>query len=939
MVDVVGLRFVTEGEGALINAIQRVDKAQQALGQTSRALEAAQKRGAATDREVIAAYLALERAGMSYKDVLQGVDQDQRMAAQTAQVYTNQLLGIDQGFKSARESAAAFSAAFGDSSRIAAAARETQKLYETLLGIDQPFRAAADSAAVFVSKLREQETAMATAARQAQQFYKTLLTIDQPYKSAADSADIFVDAQQRAAASYNQLRAAINPAFAAQTRMRQVHATVREALKQEVITRQQAAQMLVAYRTQLQLTNTTLSVNGDAHTFASGRMNGTAMAIQQTGYQVGDFLVQVQGGTNVMVAFGQQATQLVGILPMFSQQLGVSVGRLIAVSAGLGIAIPLVTAIGAYFMRTGQQARSFGDTLGDLEKAMNASVEVASNFRDVGSDSFKTVKAEAVAFLQVLREARAEQMQIALASVIEGTGVGAELSTLEAGLAAQAAAEAMSGIEQSAEAAARATEDWRSSLGLTYIQLAQLDGILNSIGGKTRDDIVASFFAAVQRMETLGLQTDGVKRLIDEMATSLGIVDDAFVEVERSAAGTHDILRMIVGVNLADGFMSAADAVSTMNSRLNITLGRIRGIMSAIGSIGFDIVATKAETAALTAGASEGQAAIEGQMARRGAELADLPTAMRNAVILAERKAREDLLAAQTAREAALPGDAGGGAGGGGAAELATLTSITEAMLVRIERERELLGLTGEARRAKELQLQIEEQLRQSGQVATEEAIQNAAREIAAREAVNETFRQQQSEMERIGKLLESSMTDAFMSIVDGTKSAEDAFKDMARLIIAELFKVLVVQQLVGQVGTATTPGSGIAGFVGKAISGVLGNANGNAFMGGNVIPFARGGVVGSPTMFPMAGGRTGLMGEAGPEAIMPLKRGKDGKLGVQAAGGGNVSIVQNFSVSANGDESVKRIVAQQVPAIAEATKAAVLDARQRGGKMRATFR
>jgi phage-related minor tail protein len=110
--------------------------------------------------------------------------------------------------------------------------------------------------------------------------------------------------------------------------------------------------------------------------------------------------------------------------------------------------------------------------------------------------------------------------------------------------------------------------------------------------------------------------------------------------------------------------------------------------------------------------------------------------------------------------------------------------------------------------------------------------------------------------------------------------------------------------------------------------------------MGGpNVVPFARGGVVGSPTMFPMAGGRTGLMGEAGPEAIMPLKRGKDGKLGVQAAGGGNVSIVQNFSVSANGDESVKRIVAQQVPAIAEATKAAVLDARKRGGQMRATFR
>jgi phage-related minor tail protein len=48
--------------------------------------------------------------------------------------------------------------------------------------------------------------------------------------------------------------------------------------------------------------------------------------------------------------------------------------------------------------------------------------------------------------------------------------------------------------------------------------------------------------------------------------------------------------------------------------------------------------------------------------------------------------------------------------------------------------------------------------------------------------------------------------------------------------------------------------------------------------------------------MFPMRGGR-GLMGEAGPEAIMPLARGPDGRLGVQAAGGGRaVTVVMNIS-------------------------------------------
>lgn len=62
------------------------------------------------------------------------------------------------------------------------------------------------------------------------------------------------------------------------------------------------------------------------------------------------------------------------------------------------------------------------------------------------------------------------------------------------------------------------------------------------------------------------------------------------------------------------------------------------------------------------------------------------------------------------------------------------------------------------------------------------------------------------------------------------------------------------------------------------------------------VLPFAKGGVVSSPTYFPMRGA-TGLMGEAGPEAIMPLSRGADGSLGVRMEGGGRpVSVVINVT-------------------------------------------
>ncbi|WP_018632116.1 phage tail tape measure protein [Neomegalonema perideroedes] len=81
---------------------------------------------------------------------------------------------------------------------------------------------------------------------------------------------------------------------------------------------------------------------------------------------------------------------------------------------------------------------------------------------------------------------------------------------------------------------------------------------------------------------------------------------------------------------------------------------------------------------------------------------------------------------------------------------------------------------------------------------------------------------------------------------------------------------------------------SAFASILSNAIPGF---AQGAAFEGGRIRAFASGGVlgggvVGSPTLFPMRSG-LGLMGEAGPEAIMPLQRGADGRLGVAADGGG----------------------------------------------------
>jgi len=81
-------------------------------------------------------------------------------------------------------------------------------------------------------------------------------------------------------------------------------------------------------------------------------------------------------------------------------------------------------------------------------------------------------------------------------------------------------------------------------------------------------------------------------------------------------------------------------------------------------------------------------------------------------------------------------------------------------------------------------------------------------------------------------------------------------------------------------------------------------------------------------------------MGEAGPEAIMPLKRGANGKLGVQMEGGGGDTIVvnQSFNFQANGDATIKQLIAQAAPKIAQMTKSSLLDDRRRGGSTKAAF-
>lgn len=149
--------------------------------------------------------------------------------------------------------------------------------------------------------------------------------------------------------------------------------------------------------------------------------------------------------------------------------------------------------------------------------------------------------------------------------------------------------------------------------------------------------------------------------------------------------------------------------------------------------------------------------------------------------------------------------------------------------------------------------------------------------------------------VEDVAGSIKSAMGNALQGMEDAlvnfVMTGKLAFGDLARSIIQDMTRIVIQQ-------TIMKPFTGWLGSI-------FGNAKGNVIQGGETKKYAYGGVVTRPTMFPMKNGM-GLMGEAGAEAIMPLQRGRNGKLGVQASGGvGNVVVnVDATGSSVQGDET-----------------------------------
>jgi phage-related minor tail protein len=143
----------------------------------------------------------------------------------------------------------------------------------------------------------------------------------------------------------------------------------------------------------------------------------------------------------------------------------------------------------------------------------------------------------------------------------------------------------------------------------------------------------------------------------------------------------------------------------------------------------------------------------------------------------------------------------------------------------------------------------------------------------------------QLADVSKAGARFSSALSQSFVDLAIKGRSFGDVLRSLA-LKLSEIALKAAFKPLTDGLGAA------LAGLVG----GGLGFARGGVIRQGLPVPFAQGGVIASPIAFPLAGNRVGVAGERGPEAILPLARGPDGRLGVRAEAGGGINVTFNIA-------------------------------------------
>lgn len=568
--------------------------------------------------------------------------------------------------------------------------------------------------------------------------------------------------------------------------------------------------------------NAALQRNAGAAMQTKRQTNQLGVLMQQTGYQVGDFAIQVQSGTNYMVAFGQQATQLIGTFAMLAKST-----RMIAIFSGLGIAVPILTAIGAYFVRASESAEDAGDKVKTFEDRLRSSqsaiTSVDSAITDLSDKSLESLRK---------RYGEVTKQVVELEKALKRVEVKALTSEVQEAMNSLFSPEFFTQIEsafgQIGSAIAETTEDDIKDMQAELKVLQdQFDaGILPPESLAVFTQMKEELAAATGDLENMG-------SLVDELSVSQKVID-TYKELESRIKSATE----------KGNFEQAADGISRMRKLFEdlglevdggalANMTRLEEVLrQAIASLG------KGNVLAMTITKEFGLAADEAQR---------LATNLQNAAVSSEQVAGTNI-AVMTAQMRALS---------------AGQDEYVAGAIVRLGLEKELYKQTLVAAGLSA----TEAELAADANFKNREALIGVTAEY---KALGKSMSQAEKDADKLEKELEALRKELEAPMVKAIDSVSNAFgdfiadglrdfKSFAKSIVGS-FKSMISQMIATAARNKImlSLGMGGSGFAAQAAAGNVAGVGGNSFGG------PLGSMIGSFGAGGGFGGGTGLLGGIG---------------------------------------------------------------------------
>ena len=635
------------------------------------------------------------------------------------------------------------------------------------------------------------------------------------------------------------------------------------------------------------------------------------VAIQQAGYQLQDFIVQVQAGTNPLIAFSQQGSQLAGF---FAGPWG----------AAIGLGIAALSTMAMAFLSLREETKSLQDAFDDLGEAQKRAKELTEDLAASQIDMVSVYGDMA----DKVREYNLEIAKKAISDLEELFGATEKTVKKRARRLSRTLDDEILGsfgIEKLGERAAQVLGFGLGAKQLSPEQKQEFERL------KVYLDYLAKAKGPRQQYEAIVILRDSVEKLGGDFEKVFGkeaagdlaeyskLLAEAENDLKALSAATmgmdtdtqNFLLKLKMGLldvkdllpPIVDGTDKAKQEVKSLAQAFRDAAKEAREVAKAVGkfyekmqSEQSTVAGLEAQLAVLKGGGSiyEARAAGAGTSLREQLmkdpvtqEILRTGTAGEVATML---KNINDRVALVEKRET-IKGKIASLTKGASTSTKSDQQKF-DAYIASQQRELELkvknFGLTEEIIRRNEYEFKIKEKAASLGVEATEKQIQ------AVMELYDKTAQLEQ--LQPYINAFEDGLTNAFVAVVDGTQSVENAFKSMLRNIILEIYRQEVASPAV----------KGIFGFV----KGLF-QADGGGYTGSG----------------PRSGG---LDGKGGFLAMLhPKETVIDHTKGQSAEG---VTVVQNINISTGVQQTVRNEIRTLMPQIANSAKAAVSDAKRRGG-------